>query len=180
MENGMIDDPSVITAADMITQVFSNIDKEDVDNSSKLLGTWKSVVSKVHKYGERLSTHTELIELKNGILLIETDHPGWIQILQLYSKFILTGLERAVPELKISSLAFRLKGSDFSLCGKTYDEQIREDRLKLSEKLETQGRQVEIHEKTAEKRISEPVELSPELRARLDDLRKSMLTNSSK
>ncbi|MCK9170495.1 MAG: DUF721 domain-containing protein [Treponema sp.] len=176
----MIDDPSVITAADMITQVFSNIDKEDVDNSSKLLGTWKSVVSKVHKYGERLSTHTELIELKNGILLIETDHPGWIQILQLYSKFILTGLERAVPELKISSLAFRLKGSDFSLCGKTYDEQIREDRLKLSEKLETQGRQVEIHEKTAEKRISEPVELSPELRARLDDLRKSMLTNSSK
>jgi hypothetical protein len=176
----MIDDPSVITAADMITQIFSSIDKKDIDNSSRLLGTWKSVVSKVHKYGEKLSTHTELIELKNGILLIETDHPGWIQILQLYSKFILTGLERAVPELKISSLAFRLKGSDFSLCGKTYDDQIKEDRRKLSEKLESQGRQVEIHEETAEKGLSEPVELSPELKARLDDLKKSMLTNSSK
>ncbi|MFA6857165.1 MAG: DUF721 domain-containing protein [Treponema sp.] len=176
----MIDDPSVITAADMITQVFSNIDKENVDNSSKLLGTWKSVVSKVHKYGEKLSSHTELIELKNGVLLIETDHPGWTQILQLYSKFILTGLEKAVPELKISSLAFRLKGSDFSLCGKTYDEQIKEDRRKLSEKLEAQNRQVEIHESLAEKNSFKPAEFPPELKARLDDLKKSMLTNSSK
>ncbi|HAH62655.1 MAG TPA: hypothetical protein DCL73_11235 [Treponema sp.] len=176
----MINDQSVITAADMITQVFSNIDKCDVENSSRLLGTWKSVVSKVHKYGEKLTAHTELIELKNGILLVETDHPGWIQILQLYSKFILTGLERAVPELKITSLAFRLKGSDFSLCAKTYDEQIQEDRRKLSEKLEAQDRQVEIHEKTAEKGSSGPVELPPELKARLDDLKKSMLTNSSK
>jgi hypothetical protein len=176
----MINDPSVITAADMITQVFSHIDKAEVENSSKLLGTWKSVVSKVHKYGEKLAAHTELIELKNGILLVETDHPGWIQILQLYSKFILIGLGRAVPELKISSLAFRLKGSDFSLCGKTYDEQIQEDRRKLSEKLEDQDRLVEKHENKAEKSNAESVDLSPELKEKLDNLKKSMLTNSSK
>jgi hypothetical protein len=176
----MINDMSVITAADMITQVFSNIDKEDVDNNNKLIGTWKSVISKVHKYGEKLSVHTELVELKNGILLIETDHPGWIQILQLYSKFILTGLGRAVPELKISSLAFRLKGSNSLLCGKTYDEQIQEDRRKLSEKLEAQDREVEVHVKGIEKSNSEPVIFPPELKARLDDLKNSMLTNTSK
>ena len=85
----MINDQSIITAADMITQVFSSIDKSSVENSSKLLGTWKNVLLKVHKYGERLAAHTELIDLKNGILLVETDHPGWIQIMQLYSKFIL-------------------------------------------------------------------------------------------
>jgi hypothetical protein len=176
----MINEQSVITAADMITQVFSNIDKADAENSNRLLGTWKAVVSKIHKYGEKIAAHTELIELKNGVLLVETDHPGWIQIVQMYSKFILTGLERAVPELKISSLAFRLKGSDFSLCGKTYDEQIQEDRRKLSEKLEAQDRLLENHNKIEETSGAGQVELPPELKARLDDLKKNMLTNSSK
>jgi Protein of unknown function (DUF721). len=176
----MSNDPSVISASEMITQVFSNIDKSEADNSGRLFGTWKSVVSKVSKYGEKLAAHTDLVELKNGILLVETDHPGWIQILQLYSKFILTGLARAVPDLKISSLAFRLQGSDVSLCGKTYDEQISEDRRKLAEKLEEQDTLLESNAGAVKSRSTEPVTLPPELKAKLEDLKKSMLTNSSK
>jgi hypothetical protein len=173
----MINEQSIITAADMITQVFSNIDKSSVENSSRLLGTWKNVVSKVHKYGERLAAHTELIDLKNGILLVETDHPGWIQIMQLYSKFILTGLQNALPELHILSLAFRLKGSDASLCGNSYDDQIREDRKSLSRKLEEEDKKLEVF---GRKDGKGKVDLSPELKAKLDALKNSMLTNSSK
>jgi hypothetical protein len=173
----MINDQSIITAADMITQVFSNIDKSSVENSSKLFGTWKNVLLKVHKYGERLAAHTELIDLKNGILLVETDHPGWIQIMQLYSKFILTGLQNALPELHILSLAFRLKGSDASLCGNSYDDQIREDRKVLSRKLEEEDKKLEI---SGRKTGKSKVDLSPELKSKLDALKNSMLTNSSK
>ena len=133
----MNSDENIISAADMIATVFSNIDKNDFEQSNKLFNSWNSVVGKVKSqerdYGAQLIAHTTPVDLKNVILFVEADHSGWIQILQLYSKFILKGLRLKIPELKISSLAFRLKGSDARLFEKTYDEQIAEERRKLEE-----------------------------------------------
>jgi hypothetical protein len=60
-------------------------------------------------YGEKLLAHCAVSDLKNGTLSIETDHPGWSQLLHLHRGYILTGLNRCLPEAHITAVIFRLK-----------------------------------------------------------------------
>ena len=48
MNNG---EQNIVSAADMITSVFSNLDKKTLEQSGKLIDTWKRVVSKVRSAG---------------------------------------------------------------------------------------------------------------------------------
>ncbi len=188
MVNGMND--NIISAADMMLAA-ANI---NVSSANEICSIWKKVVSGVHSYkheaenserrmpiGERLANNTRVIDLKNGVLLVETDHPGWIQYLKTYQKFILTGLKMNLPELKISSLAFRVTGEKVSL-SESYEKQLAESRNKMQEQLEKQEKELE---KYNQKKIEKPVEnsngsgqLPPELLAKFDSIRQSMLTNS--
>jgi hypothetical protein len=54
------------------------------------------------------SAHSRIAELEHGILLIETDHPGWRQILQTKQSQLLHTVQRHYPELEIRGIAFRL------------------------------------------------------------------------
>jgi hypothetical protein len=45
------------------------------------------------------------------VLLIEADHPGWIQILQTRQNELLTVAKRRFPDLDIRGIAFRLSRS---------------------------------------------------------------------
>ena len=110
----------IVSAADMMLQA-ANIGTSE---ANEICSVWKKVVSGVHSFkhesedsdkrmplGERLAGNTRVIDLKNGVLLVESDHPGWIQYLRMYQKFILKGLQMNLPELKITNLAFRVAGS---------------------------------------------------------------------
>ena len=77
---------------DIINITFSNIEKENLEKNNKLFSVWKKVVTSVSKVGQNLYDHSSVCELKNGILLIEADHPGWIQMLQMNSQYIIRGL----------------------------------------------------------------------------------------
>ena len=169
MNNG---EQNIVSAADMITSVFSNLDKKTLDQSGKLIDTWKRVVSKVRSsgrdYGDQLCAHTNPVQFKKGVLLVEADHPGWIQILQLYSKFILTGLQRAAPELGITTLSFKLKGSGAELCGKSYDEQVAEERQKIEKRYK------KAYGAPEKNQVRKGQSLSSELQAKFDALKLSM------
>lgn len=188
MENGMTNN-NFISAADMMLKAASLAPM----GGNELSSVWKKVVSKVHSYkdeaedserrmpiGERLAGNTRVIDLKNGILLIETDHPGWIQYLKLYQKFILNGLKMSLPKLKISSLAFRVAGSQVSL-SEMYEEQLAKGRKVAEKKLEKQEKELAEYEKN---KVSENPDnsaknpLPPEVMAMFDNIRQSMLTNS--
>jgi hypothetical protein len=60
-------------------------------------------------YGEKLLAHCTVTSLKNGILGIETDHPGWSQLLHLHRGYLLCGLNRQLPDAHITAVTFRLK-----------------------------------------------------------------------
>mgnify|MGYP002854790706 CR=1 FL=1 len=111
----MTNESDIMRASDMITRVFKNISPADVQNSTQLSDSWRSTVETISRNGAKLAAHTHIVDLKNGILLVEADHSGWIQLLQLHQKYILTGLRRKNPAVKIASLAFRLAGSDAQL-----------------------------------------------------------------
>ena len=104
-----------IDSSQMITKVFKNISPSDVEQSDTIYKAWQTTVSKIFGNGEKLAAHSNPVDLKNGILLVESDHPGWNQMLQMHKKFILTGLNRLSGGVKIDSLAFRVKGSGAAL-----------------------------------------------------------------
>ena len=64
--------------------------------------------------------------MKNGILVVETDHPGRIQLLQMYKNYIQTGLNKKLSELKIKNIVFRLKKNELNKNKKTTKEIIHE------------------------------------------------------
>ena len=173
----------IISAADMMLQA-ANV---GTSSSDEIITVWKKVVSGVRSMkhdsedsdkrmplGERLASNTRVVDLKNGVLLIESDHPGWIQYLRMYQKFILNGLKMNLPNLKITNLAFRVSGEKINL-SEAYEQQLKKSRNEMAKKIEAQEKELEKYNKKAKAPSSE---LPPELLAKFDSIRQSMLTNS--
>ena len=169
----------IISAADMMLQA-ANIGTSD---ANEICSVWKKVVSGVRSnrfesedsekripIGERLAGNTRVIDLKNGVLLVETDHPGWIQYLNMYQKFIINGLKMNLPNLKISTLAFRVAGEKVSL-SESYESQVKKERNEMEARLAKQEKELKKYDK--EKKNTS--ELPPELLAKFDSIRNSML-----
>jgi len=180
----------IISSSMMMVNLLNN---NSFGSANNMTSVWKKVVSKIHTFnddensekhiplGERLAGNTRVIDLKNGILLIETDHSGWIQYLRMYQKFIITGLNRELPNLKIKTFAFRMAGSKFSL-NDNYEKELEASRKKLLLKLNEEDKIAEKYlgkEEEAEKEKN-PNKLPPELLEKIESLKRSMLTNSEK
>ena len=135
MENGMKNE--ILSCADMISLAYSNIERGTLEKNNKLYSAWKKIITSIKNYdsdsklGQNLYEHSSVVEIKNNILLIETDHPGWIQMFQMRKKYILNGLKMYIPELKIESLAFRLRGSNATLSNVDYDSEYKKEIKKL-------------------------------------------------
>lgn len=180
----------IISCSDMI---MKTVDITAFDNGNNISSVWKKVVSKIHNYedseeyekriplGERLAGNTRVVDLKKGVLLVEADHPGWIQYLRMYQKFILNGLKMNLPELQIKSLAFKITGTQAKLSD-VYNEQIVVAKQKLSEKIDNQDKILEkFFEKEDENKIrTTESKLPPELLEKFDSIKQSMLTNIEK
>jgi len=78
---------------------------DEAQGWARFFSSWNSSV------GERLAAHSRPVDVRNGIVLVEAEHPGWIQLLQLKQEGLLAQLKRAFPELGIRGIAFRLQGS---------------------------------------------------------------------
>ena len=88
-------DNDIKTGSDL-TSIFEAIASSN--NSYGISNTWKKVVSKIGKkdeeddesltIGEKLALNSHVVDLKNGILLVETTHSGWIQYLRMNQKFM--------------------------------------------------------------------------------------------
>jgi hypothetical protein len=112
---------NVHSAGEIIASLFGSNFKEQAKNADTTLSVWKRLLFLLDERktardgaksytGENLFYHSKVVDFKNGILLVEVDHPGWIQLFQLHQKYLLRGFKKFAPELKISSLSYRLKG----------------------------------------------------------------------
>ena len=139
----MIDDSKIISSQEMIQHVidFSSINPE----SRELPSAWKKVVSNIGKnknsndeeyeisLGERIAGNSHVVDLKNGVVLVEANHSGWIQYLRMYKNFIIKGLKWALPNLKIEDLAFRIAGSQAKWSDQ-YEDLVKKEKEKLYQK----------------------------------------------
>ena len=119
---------SISKADELITNIFSGIGNSSKE-ASKIVLLWNEVLFSIKNSkldASQLVDHSKILDLKNGILVVETDHPGRIQLLQMYKNYIQTGLNKKLSELKIKNIVFRLKKNELNKNKKTMKEIIHE------------------------------------------------------
>ncbi len=65
---------------------------------------WREIV------GERIAAHAEPVDVRGSALIVEADHPGWVQMVMLSQRRILRQLKQRYPELGITGLHIRVAG----------------------------------------------------------------------
>jgi len=96
-----MDDLRARKASEIIGTILSPDVAAKAGSWSRFFGSWEWAA------GERLSAHSRPVDVRNGIVIVEADHPGWVQLLQLDQKRILDIIKRSFPELEISGIAFK-------------------------------------------------------------------------
>ncbi len=178
-----MNDYDIKSSNQILESFFENINSAELEKSNNVVNAWKKTVLKIKPNGEKLASHSKVIDLKNDVLLVETDHPGWSQMLQLHRGFILKGLNMIVPELKIKTIAFRLKGNDIKLFSQ--EEEIQKEKEILRKKIEQQEEKTEkalsemgIRNKNSGQNERKNEEMPESMKKLFEDLKNSMLTNS--
>ena len=93
-------------AGDILAQLFDKNTFVAAQGYSELFSSWDSIV------GDPYSAHSRIVELERSIIVVEADHPGWIQLLQAIQKELLDKIRSRFPSLSISGITFRLYRSD--------------------------------------------------------------------
>jgi hypothetical protein len=111
---------NVHTMADIVNYFLARTATQ-MQHTNTTTAVWKKILFSLDKRkenfngqqsynGENLFFHSKILDRKNGALIIEVDHPGWIALFQFSQKYILNGFKKFAPELEISSLSFVLAG----------------------------------------------------------------------
>ena len=82
---------NVIDCNEMLLNTFNTLERENFEKNNQIFQVWKKIVTSIKNDGQKIYEHSNIVDLKNNVLLIEADHSGWIQMLQLNSHYILNG-----------------------------------------------------------------------------------------
>ncbi|MDR2633798.1 MAG: DUF721 domain-containing protein [Treponema sp.] len=91
-------------AGELLSFFFDDKTRDRAQGYSDIFASWASVVS-TQKISAA-AAHSWVVECERHILLIEADHPGWIQLLQTKQRGLLRELQSRFPE--ITGISFRL------------------------------------------------------------------------
>ena len=94
------------TAGDILSTLFDECFMKKAQGYSKLFDSWADITAK--NGIASAADHSRIKELDKGILLVETDHPGWKQILQTKQSQLLNDFRRRFPDMDISAISLML------------------------------------------------------------------------
>lgn len=97
-----MDDSRIKDAKALLAAFFDEEKRRRGGMYAEFFSSWRIIV------GERLAAHSRVVEVEKGTLIVEADHPGWIQLLQLKQTAILAATAVRFPELELRSIVFRL------------------------------------------------------------------------
>jgi len=106
-------------AGDVVSALFGDQFGPDFMKTAKssagLFSSWENIISEIWPAREEeedeipaAAIHSRIRELEKGVLLVEADHPGWVQILRTKQGELLSVVQHRYPELDIRAIAFRL------------------------------------------------------------------------
>jgi len=134
--------------------------------------SWRAIV------GERLASHSRVVDLDKGILIVEAEHPGWIQLLQVRQTQTLDALARRFPDLVLRGIAFRLTGDDFRLSKPPSSQEAPDDTS--SEAMPTEGSPEQEPTAPAAAGLSSDCSKDPEFLDALSSLKKAIQAGKKK
>jgi len=97
-----MDDFRARKASDLLGTILSPQVAATVEGWSSFFGFWGKAA------GPNLAAHSRPVDVRNGIVFVEAEHPGWIQLLQMNQHRIMETIRHAFPELGITGIAFKL------------------------------------------------------------------------
>ena len=114
--------------SELFREKFGEEFLENARSTSGLFSSWAQVVAEAclcattkTEHGSEdippAAVHSRIRELERGVLLVEADHPGWIQILQTKQTALLSAVQRRYPDLDIRAISFRLSREPFNVIG---------------------------------------------------------------
>jgi hypothetical protein len=93
-------------AGDLLSAIIDEKMRQQAQGYSKLFYSWARITA---KHGiAAAADHSRIRELERNVLLVEADHPGWIQLLQLKCHKLLADLQAQFPDLALTGISFRL------------------------------------------------------------------------
>ena len=99
-------------ASEILGKILEQSTIESASTYSSLFRSWENIA------GPDVASHSRIVDVRNGIAVLEADHPAWLQIIQLKQTQMLKKIKRHYPELEIESMRMFLKtdrsGSPFS------------------------------------------------------------------
>ncbi|MBQ3799601.1 MAG: DUF721 domain-containing protein [Treponema sp.] len=162
---------------------FDGLNVQDVQRTVDAFAVWRKIMLSIRSStnpneGANLAAHSRIVDLKNGVLLVEADHPGWIELLQLRKNYILRGLSMYARNMGVQTLAFRLAGKRGNVTGKPFSAEeargLAESRVRREEEVLARaagGRSSPGGASVSEGQAAPP---APELEAALSALRRDM------
>ncbi len=99
-------DSRIKDVSSLLAAFFDEETRRRGDRFAGLFGSWKRIA------GERLAAHSRVQDIENGILVVEAEHPGWIQLLQFKQAEMLEAARSLFPELELRGISFRLARDD--------------------------------------------------------------------
>jgi len=92
-------------AGEILKELFGHLNFQEGQEYVSFFSDWMDLV------GVDLACHVRPLDIRQKSLLLEVDHPGWMQMFQLKQKRILHRIQKKHPSLGITSVHFRLKSS---------------------------------------------------------------------
>jgi len=97
-----MEDSRIKRASDILSAFF---DKDVAAKGKDYAGfsqQWRAIA------GPRVGEHSKPVDIRHGILIIESEHQGWTQLLMLHQDRILGEIGKRFPSLEIRGIAYRL------------------------------------------------------------------------
>ena len=95
-------------AGDILAAFFDKETLQKAEQMGELFSpkVWSDLLDSCNL--SRGMSHSRIADLEKTVLLIEADHPGWIQLLQTKQRELLSAAHRRFPELTFTGISFRL------------------------------------------------------------------------
>ncbi len=62
--------------------------------------------------GEAMAAHARLTDVRGGFLIVDVDHPGWIQMVRMRQAALLEAARKAAPAASLEGIRVRLAEPD--------------------------------------------------------------------
>lgn len=89
-------------AAEILSRLLETREQSAAGQYASVFAAWQEIS------GVSLAEHSQVYEIRNRNLLVEVDHPGWMQMLLLAKRSILDKVRRRYPQLGIQDLKIRV------------------------------------------------------------------------